>query len=45
MANHPIDQELTSPAEEELTPREIVAKLDEHIIKSKKRKEGSSHRS
>lgn len=38
MANHPIDQELTSPAEEELTPREIVAKLDEHIISQKNAK-------
>ncbi|KAA1292136.1 ATP-dependent protease ATPase subunit HslU [Leptospira interrogans] len=38
MTNHPIDQELTSPAEEELTPREIVAKLDEHIISQKNAK-------
>ncbi|WP_017850239.1 ATP-dependent protease ATPase subunit HslU [Leptospira interrogans] len=38
MTNHSIDQELTSPAEEELTPREIVAKLDEHIISQKNAK-------
>ncbi|EMI64293.1 ATP-dependent protease ATPase subunit HslU [Leptospira noguchii] len=38
MTNHLTDQEFLSPAEEELTPREIVAKLDEHIISQKNAK-------
>lgn len=38
MTNHLTDQEFLSQAEEELTPREIVAKLDEHIISQKNAK-------
>ncbi|UOG36485.1 ATP-dependent protease ATPase subunit HslU [Leptospira noguchii] len=38
MTNHLTDQEFLSAAEEELTPREIVAKLDEHIISQKNAK-------
>ncbi|WP_082281442.1 ATP-dependent protease ATPase subunit HslU [Leptospira kirschneri] len=38
MTNYLTDQELISSTEEELTPREIVAKLDEHIISQKNAK-------
>ncbi|PJZ56132.1 ATP-dependent protease ATPase subunit HslU [Leptospira barantonii] len=38
MTDHPKDQDLISSAEEELSPREIVTKLDEHIIGQKNAK-------
>ncbi|TGK23541.1 ATP-dependent protease ATPase subunit HslU [Leptospira yasudae] len=38
MTDHATDQELVFTAEEEFTPRQIVAKLDEHIIGQKNAK-------